>query len=137
MSNQPARLSRRALLHAGSFGVAGLTLSSLLRAREVNAAESRPSADACILVFLWGSPSQYETFDPKPDAPDGIRGEFGVRQTRIPGVIFGEHVPYLAQRNDQFTLIRTATGWRIAAMAWTIEQPPACEPHPDGPPAAP
>ena len=37
---------------------------------------------------------------------------------------------------DQFTLVRTAAGWRIAAMAWTIEQPPACEPHPDGPPVA-
>ncbi len=38
---------------------------------------------------------------------------------------------------DQFTLVRTAAGWRIAAMAWTIEQPPACQPHPDGPPGAP
>ena len=37
---------------------------------------------------------------------------------------------------DQFTLVRTAAGWRIAAMAWTIEQPPACEPHPDGPPGS-
>ena len=37
---------------------------------------------------------------------------------------------------DQFTLVRTAAGWRIAAMSWTIEQPPACEPHPDGPPEA-
>lgn len=38
---------------------------------------------------------------------------------------------------DQFTLVRTAAGWRIAVMSWTIEQPPACEPHPDGPPGAP
>jgi hypothetical protein len=37
---------------------------------------------------------------------------------------------------DQFTFVRTAAGWRIASMAWTIEQPPACEPHPDGPPGA-
>jgi hypothetical protein len=37
---------------------------------------------------------------------------------------------------DQFTLVRTAAGWRLAAMAWTIEQPPACQPHPDGPPEA-
>jgi hypothetical protein len=37
---------------------------------------------------------------------------------------------------DQFTFVRTAAGWRIAAMAWTIEQPPACQPHPDGPPEA-
>jgi ketosteroid isomerase-like protein len=38
---------------------------------------------------------------------------------------------------DTFTLVRTADGWRIAAMAWTVEQPPACRPHPDGPPTLP
>jgi len=46
-------------------------------------------------------------FDPKPDAPDGIRGEFGVRRTRLPGVLFGDHLPLLAERNDRFSLIRT------------------------------
>jgi len=35
---------------------------------------------------------------------------------------------------DVFTLLRTEHGWRIAAMAWSAEQPPACEKHPDGPP---
>jgi uncharacterized protein (DUF1501 family) len=98
-------LSRRALLRAGALGAAGLTLPALLQRSE--AAASRASADACIFVFLWGAPSQFETFDPKPDAPEGVRGEFGVRPTRLPGILFGEHIPMLAERADQFSLIRT------------------------------
>ncbi len=35
---------------------------------------------------------------------------------------------------DAFTLLKAPEGWRIAALAWSIEQPPACAPHPDGPP---
>jgi uncharacterized protein (DUF1501 family) len=105
MPHQP--LSRRSLLRAGAFGAAGLSLSRLFRLQETHAAQRQPSADACILVFLWGAPSQFETFDPKPEAPDGIRGEFGVRHTRLPGILFGEHIPSLAQRNDRFSLIRT------------------------------
>src|SRR5262249_26560617 len=95
---------RRDLLRAGALGAAGLALPRLLEAR---AADARPAADACILLCLWGAPSQFETFDPKPDAPDGIRGAFGTRRTRLPGILFGEYVPLLAERNDRFSLIRT------------------------------
>src|SRR5690242_2967739 len=105
MPSSPCLPSRRDLLRAGALGAAGLTLPRLLRAREAGA--HRATADACILLFLWGAPSQFETFDPKPEAPDGIRGEFGVRRTRLPGILFGEHLPLLAQRNDGFSLIRT------------------------------
>ena len=99
--------SRRDLLRAGALGAAGLALPQLLRARATDSTAPRPRADACILLFLWGAPSQFETFDPKPEAPAGIRGEFGVRRTRLPGVLFGEHVPLLAARNDRFALVRT------------------------------
>lgn len=101
-----APLSRRDLLRIGALGIGGLGLADLLSAGEYGTS-GRSLADSCILVFCWGAPSQYETFDPKPDAPDGIRGEFGVIRTRLPGIIFGEHIPMLAQRNDRFTLIRT------------------------------
>src|SRR5947209_8754777 len=101
----PCLPSRRDLLRAGALGAAGLTLPRLLRARE--AGSHRATADACILLFLWGAPSQFETFDPKPEAPDGVRGEHGVRRTRLPGVLFGEHVPLLARRNDRFSILRT------------------------------
>jgi hypothetical protein len=100
-------LSRRDLLRAGALGAAGLSLPQLLQLQKAHAASGRPSADACILLFLWGAPSQFETFDPKPDAPDGIRGEFGVQRTRLPGVLYGEHIPLLARRNDRLSVIRT------------------------------
>jgi uncharacterized protein (DUF1501 family) len=102
-----SQFSRRDLLRAGAIGAAGLALPELLRLQEARAATAKPSADSCIFVFLWGAPSQFETFDPKPTAPDRIRGEFGVRPTRLPGVIFGEHIPLLAQRNDRYSIIRT------------------------------
>jgi uncharacterized protein (DUF1501 family) len=107
MSSLTNLWSRRDLLRAGALGTAGLALPQLLRFQAVQAANARPAADACILLFLWGAPSQFETFDPKPEAPDGIRGEFGVRRTRLPGVLFGEHLPLLAERNHRFGLIRT------------------------------
>jgi uncharacterized protein (DUF1501 family) len=102
-------LSRRDLLRAGALGAAGLALPPLLPLPEARGAEHRADADACILLFLWGAPSQFETFDPKPDAPDGVRGEFGTRQTRLAGVRFGEHIPSLAQRNHGFSLLRTCS----------------------------
>lgn len=101
-----AKPSRRALLRVGAIGAAGLALPDLLRGRESQAKISA-LADSCIFVFCWGAPSQFETFDPKPEAPDGIRGEFGVIRTRLPGVLFGEHIPMLAERNDRFTIVRT------------------------------
>src|SRR5262245_48728036 len=85
------RFSRRDLLRVGALGVGGLTLPNLLQLQAAQAAGKQTRADACILVFLWGAPSQYETYDPKPEAPDGIRGEFGVTRTTLPGVVFGEH----------------------------------------------
>jgi uncharacterized protein (DUF1501 family) len=103
---RPARLSRRELLRVGALGAAGLGLPQLLRAQQGRGAPNH-TADACILLFLWGAPSQFETFDPKAEAPEGIRGEFSVRKTRLPGILFGEHVPELARRNERFCLIRT------------------------------
>lgn len=107
----PARLcdglSRRDLLRAGALGTFGLSLADVLRLQQTHAAPGKPAVDACILLFLWGAPSQYETFDPKPNAPDGIRGEFGTIPTTLPGVIFSEHIPRLAQRTDKFALVRT------------------------------
>jgi uncharacterized protein (DUF1501 family) len=104
-----ASLSRRDLLRAGALG--SLALPQLFQSQQQAAGRSLPptppSADACILVFLWGAPSQFETFDPKPDSPDGIRGEHATCRTRLRGVLFGEHIPLLAQRNDRFSVIRT------------------------------
>jgi uncharacterized protein (DUF1501 family) len=103
-------VSRRDLLRAGALGGVGLTLSNLFRLQAASPGPSaRPPADACILAFLWGAPSQFETWDPKPDAPDGVRGEFGAIRTRTPGALFGEHIPLLAKRTDRFTVVRTCS----------------------------
>ncbi|HUQ68667.1 MAG TPA: DUF1501 domain-containing protein, partial [Planctomycetaceae bacterium] len=60
-----------------------------------------------IFIFQSGGPSQHETFDPKPEAPDTIRGEYLPTQTKLPGVWFCEHLPKLAARADQFSVVRT------------------------------
>src|SRR5262249_39707619 len=107
MPRLPPPPSRRDMLRVGVLGTAGLALPDLLRASETRQTQGQPLADSCILIFCWGAPSQYETFDPKPEAPDGIRGEFGTRRTRLPSVLFGEYIPMLAERNDRFSIIRT------------------------------
>src|SRR5439155_23776770 len=56
---------------------------------------------AVILLDLFGGPSHIDTFDPKPDAPDGIRGEFKTIPTVLPGVRVCEHLPQLARRLDR------------------------------------
>jgi hypothetical protein len=105
--------SRREFLRFGGLGALGLSLPSLLGARSASAATDRtPSfgrAKHCILLFLTGGPSQLDTFDPKPDAPAEIRGEFRPIQTATPGLVFGEHVPLLAARSADFAVVRSLT----------------------------
>jgi len=101
-------LSRRELLRAGGLGWLGLSLPQLLRLQQVSGAPARLSrADACILIYLWGAPSQFEILDPKPEAPAEVRGEFGVCQTQAAGIVLGEHVPELARRTERYTIVRT------------------------------
>jgi hypothetical protein len=97
-------ISRRALLEVGGIGLAGLSLAGALRAR---AAEAATRDTACIFVWLDGGPSQFETFDPKPDAPNGQRGPYGAMDTSLPGVRFSELVPELAARARDLTVIRS------------------------------
>ncbi len=94
--------SRRELLQVGCSGLLVLGLSSLPLA----AAPTRKPR-SMILVFLTGGPSHHETFDPKPDAPPEIRGEFGTVATKLPGVRFSEHLPQLAARNDKYAVVRS------------------------------
>ena len=100
-------VGRRELLQAGGLSLFGLGLGDLLRL-EAHAAENRPArARAVVFIFQSGGPSQHETFDPKPDAPAEIRGEYGTTATRLPGVRFCEYLPRLAQRADRFAVVRT------------------------------
>lgn len=67
-----------------------------------------PRARAAIILFLQGGLSHFESFDPKPDAPAEVRGEFGTIATTIPGVRFSEHLPLLARRLHRFSIVRSA-----------------------------
>ena len=71
-------LGRRDFLQVGLGALGGLGLTDMLRLRAEAKAAGKPANDVrCIFVWLDGGPSHYETFDPKPDAPDGIRSKFG------------------------------------------------------------
>jgi hypothetical protein len=102
----PARFSRRTTVRAGAIGLAGLSLDGLLAARARGATERRRSV---ISIFLSGGLAQHETFDPKPDAPPEVRGEFKAIPTRTPGVLVGEHLPLLAARSESWALCRSLT----------------------------
>jgi uncharacterized protein (DUF1501 family) len=104
-------LTRRQLLHVGGLGVLGLGLPDLLAAAETSSSGDAGfgKAKACILLFMWGGPSQLETWDPKPDAPVEVRGEFRPIATRLPGVHIGEHFPRLARLADRYAILRSLT----------------------------
>jgi hypothetical protein len=107
-------LTRRDLLQVGALGPLGLTLANWAEARESSKA-ARPAAGGfgqarrCILLYLWGSPSQVDTWDPKPDAPPEVRGELGSIPTRLPGVRVGEVMPQTARLLDRLTVVRSLT----------------------------
>jgi hypothetical protein len=103
-------LTRREFVQAGALGVFGLGLDDCLRGQAARAAPPKASfgkAKACILLYLYGSPSQLETFDVKPDAPAGIRGELRSIPTTIPGFRIGELLPETAKIIDRTTVVRS------------------------------
>ena len=103
-------LNRRdAMIRLGQIGLGGLTLPQLLAARKASAGEFRhaPTADACILVFLWGGPPQQDMWDMKPDAPAGIRSPFGVIDSAVPGVRVSDQMPLFARHTDKTCIVRS------------------------------
>ena len=104
--------TRREVLQAGGAGLLGLSLPRLLAA-EASAATSDASYPAparnVIFLFLFGGPSQLETFDCKPDAPSTIRGPFKTIQSRTSGLLISEHLHRCAAISDKFCVIRTMT----------------------------
>jgi hypothetical protein len=103
-------VSRRDCLKLGLGGFVGAGFLDLLRLRGVasqQAAPLRAKAKSCILIWLDGGPTHYETFDPKPLAPTEIRGEFHPIATQTPGVQFSEHLTRLASISDKLAVIRS------------------------------
>jgi hypothetical protein len=102
--------TRRDFLRAGSLG--GLALPWLWQGRALASRPAGPGfgrAKRCVLLFLTGGPPQHDTFDPKPDAPAEIRGEFKPIATSVPGVRFAELCPRLAQQADKLCVVRSVT----------------------------
>src|SRR5262245_170921 len=99
-------LTRRELLQVGGSTVLGLTLADLLR-RPARAAGAEATARSVVLLWLWGGPSQLDTWDPKPNAPLEYRGPFGTIPTRLPGVRICELFPQVGRLADRFALIRS------------------------------
>jgi uncharacterized protein (DUF1501 family) len=105
MSSQAAP-SRRQLLEIGGAGLLGLTLPDLLRA---DSASGRATGKSCIFIVQYGGCSHIDSFDPKPGAPENIRGPYRPIATSVPGVRVGELLPRLARLADRYCLIRSMT----------------------------
>jgi uncharacterized protein (DUF1501 family) len=99
-------VSRRSFLKIGALGLSGLGLPDLLRLRAADAAKDAPDT-AVILLWLDGGPSQFETYDPKPDAPAEYRGPWKPIQTSLSGVQFCELFPKQARLADKLAIIRS------------------------------
>lgn len=135
-------ITRRALLQVGAASLPGALCpplawsaeqaggtASRIQAAPRNVDESpgpgpvdtapRP-AEACLLIYLAGGPSQFETFDPKPLAPRRIRGPWGAIATRTPGVLLGEMLPQLARLTDRFALLRALNHTHALHNPWPM-----------------
>ena len=102
-----SRLTRRSLLTAGAAGFAGLNLPTLLRASEGSLKAKMAKAKHVIFLHQFGGPSHLDTFDMKPDAPEGIRGEFKPIQSSQPGLIVSEHLPRFSKVLGRFAQVRS------------------------------
>lgn len=104
-----ARLGRRSVLSAG-LGLLGLGLASSLVRPALASSQTSPGfgrAKRCIFLFMWGGPSQLDTFDLKPNAPDTVRGPFKPVSTKVPGLQICEHFKQLPALMDKVAVIRS------------------------------
>jgi hypothetical protein len=107
LGRHPRRaFDRRAFLQIGASTVLGLSLADLLKLRALGT-PAQGRARAVILLWLWGGPSQLDTWDPKPAAPLDYRGPFAAIPTRISDTRIGELFPQIADLADQFSILRS------------------------------
>lgn len=99
-----AGITRRDCFRLGLGGFFGLSFVDAIAARGL---AEKTQAKSCILIWLDGGPTHYETFDPKPQAPSEYRGEFGTVQTKVPGLFYSEHMKRLAAIADKTAMIRS------------------------------
>ncbi len=103
---------RRDFLQVGTAGMLGLTLPGILAAEAKAKAGNpepakEPKAKSVILVWLAGGPATIDMWDNKPDAPEGIRGEFKNIATNVPGIQLAEHLPKMAGVAGKVSFVRS------------------------------
>lgn len=114
------RIHRREMLRLGGLAPLGLSLPALLAAQASAAPAGAVDTSAprkgsfgrakrCLMLYMWGGPAHQDTLDMKPEAPEGIRGEFKPIATPVPGLQVCEHLPYFAKHADKIALIRSVT----------------------------
>ena len=107
------RPSRRVAMQIGALGLLGLGTNHITGLRALAAENASPvptvKPKGVIYIFLSGGLGQHDSFDPKPDAPENIRGEFKPIATCTPGIRICEHLPRLAERSDRWALVRSLT----------------------------
>lgn len=101
----PGPVQRREFMRVGVLALGGMTLADVLR-QQALAGNSGPDTSV-ILFWMWGGPSQLETWDMKPDAPSEYRGPLNPIQTNVPGMDICEYLPLSAQMADKFSIIRS------------------------------
>src|ERR1700674_4501724 len=102
---QASLLSRRSLLKVSGLGLLGLSLPELIQAAE-RSDKQKARAKSILFLHQFGGPSQFETFDMKPDAPEGVRGTCKPIRTKVSGISVCEMLPRMADVADKFTLVR-------------------------------
>lgn len=117
-------VSRRDFLRVGALSPIGFSLANLFSLERAFGATAKPRAKSVILVYLGGGISHHDTFDPKPDAPEEIRGKYKQIRTNVAGTMIGELLPKMAQTMDKVCLVRsgshendhheTATNWVLS-----------------------
>src|SRR5687768_564942 len=137
-----AALGRREVLRIGGLCGLGLALPDLLRQRASAAAAggSFGRAKQVIMLYLHGGHPQQETFDPKPEGPSAVRGEFGAIDTSLPGVRFSELLPQTARLAHRLAVVRSmshknANHVTACLPAQTGHTHPPGTPETDFPPA--
>jgi hypothetical protein len=108
-ASRPTHLTRRCLLKAGGLSLLGLNLPQFLWATGPAAGNRHAKEKSCIFLVMGGGPSQLDLWDPKPKAPDGIRGPYKPIATAVPGLHVTELLPRVARLADRFALIRSMT----------------------------
>jgi uncharacterized protein DUF1501 len=108
--------NRREVMRIGALGAATLSLPELLLLESTAASQglgaTKPPfgrAKRIMLLYLQGAASQFETWDPKPDAPEEVRGKWGAISTSVPGVAICDQLPKMAQLVDRLAIVRSMT----------------------------